>query len=272
MPEAKKPTGQSFGDKAEAVIVYLPWELADENGTPRSVEQRTTEMEQWVSRMCVKSLRWEKSVADQWVDDVIKPNHLTCCAELLEALNTDHVPRSNWVTNYPNKVLKIRDNATMNILFTLVKAEIQSLGNTASRTVDGHVTGGAAGDSTHALLLAMAIGNQKSGNRVGMGLNMASFPGLAQNVAETKRVRPNKQHKASSSKEVMTEFQEEREEEVNSSAAWLRNQLGDQLRDQLRLRETNRVITDPGSDVDVPSVDSESQTPSRPSRTSSQGR
>ena len=153
-------------------------------------------------------------------------------------------------------------------------------------TVDGHVTSGIAGDSTQAVLLAMAIGNQKSGNRVGMGLNMASFPGLAQTVAETKRVRHNKQlevadlerrlkYTASSSNTVIPAFQEEREEELNSSAAWLRNQLVEQVRDHLcwqeqrfeaglkQLQARTGVVTELVSDVDIPSAASESQTPSR---------
>ena len=142
----------SFGDKTDAVIVYLDWELHDENGTPRTVDQRTAELEAWISRMIIKSLKWDKPVANKWVTDVIKPNKLTCCAELFDALNTEHVPRSEWVTAYPNKKLALRDNATLNILFTLVKAEIKSLGNTASRTADGHVSGGPQGDSNQLLL------------------------------------------------------------------------------------------------------------------------
>ena len=146
----------SFGDKADAVIVHLDWELKDNAGADPTVAQRTTQFEEWVSRMLVKSLKWQKGDADTWVTAVIKPNSLTCCSELLDALNTEHVPRDSWVTTYTSTKLKLRDNATLNILYTLVKAEIKSLGNTASRTVDGHVAGGASGDPNHALLMALA--------------------------------------------------------------------------------------------------------------------
>ena len=179
------PLMTSFGDKADAVIVYLDWELKDGAGAVLTVAQRTTAFEEWVSRMLVKSLKWEKSDADTWVTAVIKPNSLTCCSELLDALNTDHVPRSTWVTTYTSTKLKLRDNATLNILHTLVKAEIKSLGNTASRTAEGHVTGSHTGDATQ-LLMALALGS-KTGSKFGM--NMSAFPGLAQSVAETKRVR-----------------------------------------------------------------------------------
>ena len=182
----------SFGDKADAVIVYLDWELKDNAGADLTVAQRTTQFEEWVSRMLVKSLKWQKGDADTWVTAVIKPNSLTCCSELLDALNTEHVPRDSWVTTYTSTKLKLRDNATLNILYTLVKAEIKSLGNTASRTVDGHVAGGASGDPNHALLMALALGAKS--NRLGM--NMSAFPGLAQSVAETKRVRREQSRQA----------------------------------------------------------------------------
>ena len=56
--------------------------------------------------------------------------------------------------------------------------------------------------------MALAIGNQKSGSRIGSGLNMSSFPGLAQSVAETKRVRREQLRQALKKQKLESLFDE----------------------------------------------------------------
>ena len=88
----------SFGASAAAIKVYAEWELKDPvTKHILTLAQRTAAFEAWVSRMLVKTFHWEQDAADLWVAEVIHPNQLTCCSELMDALKdspySDHITK-----------------------------------------------------------------------------------------------------------------------------------------------------------------------------------
>jgi len=196
------PAGPSFGDSSLKMEVYAAWELKDvDTGVALTNTTRVAVFQEWAARMMVKTMSWEKVAADKWVLDVLKPNGITCCYELVEALDTKVVPRSSWVTLHePGKVLKVSDSGPLRTLQQLAKNEVQAIGNTTSRVPQQ--PGGTDGTQ---LLLAMAMGGGHG--RMG-GVGLANFPGIAQSVADSKRIRKEQLRQLLTSSGLSSLFEE----------------------------------------------------------------
>ena len=109
----------------------------------------------------------------------------------MDALNPEIVDRSKWVTEnhsgdtgpHKSKALALRDDSILNTLSTLVKAELKALATHGTRIPTSQIEEGM--DQSNQLMMALALG----GRGLPRGVNLSSFPGLIQGIAETKRVR-----------------------------------------------------------------------------------
>ena len=180
----------SYSDSAKPLAVYLDWECKDANGDPIGTSERKKLFTAWVTRMMKKTALMDQTEADDWVRDVITPNGLTSVHELAVAANIKYTERLSWITTFVaggpgdpmHKKLRLRDQSLLNDLMYLAEAELKTLGTgSSSRSVANNESTG-----TQNLMLAMAFMNQR-GNASGLDVTM--FPGLSQQVAETKRVR-----------------------------------------------------------------------------------
>ena len=73
------------GDTSTELAVYLNWESKGEHGNDLDEAARSIEFQEWISRMMVKHLKWEKVKADAWLQKVIVPNKLTSVHEFVSA-------------------------------------------------------------------------------------------------------------------------------------------------------------------------------------------
>ena len=174
----------SAGDTGEPVSVFTWWELTDEtdNVTPLDADGRKAAFEGWVERMLVKSARWDAARAKEFVVKVIRFGGFTCCFDLHAALDPKTRNLREWVTDYPDKKLKLSDHGVCNLLYTLLSTEVAGMTQTSSRIPTGVV--GIQDPMQQMLMMSAAL----TGGKTSVG-GMGLVPGYSQAVSEAKRVR-----------------------------------------------------------------------------------